>query len=960
MSFPTIPTVAAGRVLTAVQADAVATRTFPSLSSLTKNAGDLLIAIVWAYQTTAAAGAAFGTWGGGFTEIRDSSSSTTMAVGIAYKWSTGSETGTFSVTQAATITGHANMILLSIPGAHATTPPEASVKADGTTSIANPAAFTPSGWGSEDTLWIATGGAGETSLTGSFTGMGSAPASYTDYAETGISADVVGGVGAAVAFHQFNVPSEDIAGFTGVDTSNARNSAVIIAVRPAPTTVPGAPTIGTATGGNAQASVAFTPPASDGGSAILDYRITATPAVALGSKSEGTTADFVVNGAGAGFIAVAPASATIRRIGMRTKVANAGLTAVQLGIYANSGGNPGALVSGAAVDGGVTNARGTTEFYATLAAAQSIVGGTTYHLAVAIAGEQFDWQGTAATSAYSEDSGVAGVLPNPWVSIGRGNNRAEIWADAGGVLATGIATSPGTITGLDNGQAYTFTVAARNAIGYSAESAASNSVTPAVPDTTAPVVTLTSASTFKMSDEATKDAYSYSFTTNENIQAWEARVMSSLTAPRTSGTIVESGGAVSAGVPVTGTITYAELVAAGMGAEGAKLIDFFAQDTAGNWSGVAAAQSVNNFDVQTLTSPNRPSSVWRPFADSAPFNTPILDTDALYDDGTRTSASIISYLVTASGNDIPETLIFNTGESASDFHHPLYFAKSTDDLVTLHNRYDSSYSGNYGGNYGSFPTEGIQIRVPHAALPAGSSATTASGTTIAYNVPVQDAHMHVVQPNGDVISMYRVERGWADGGSLWCRASGSEPLVTGDGRIVQGGVASAVAAGYAGTPMLRAEDLTGGVIEHAFFMTTYRTRGVVYPAIGAASEVTDTHAPPNGAHFRYAPDDTFIDAQTWPSWVKLIMKAMHKYGLYVGDTGGATTDRIVVKMESDQVYRSFPGTYSTPNPIEAWAIANSVPSRVSSSIGPNRTVYELVFSTYAIAISDFEIMAPAA
>ena len=42
MAFPSIPT--GGRVLTTNQADTSGTRTFPSLSSLTKNSGDLLIA----------------------------------------------------------------------------------------------------------------------------------------------------------------------------------------------------------------------------------------------------------------------------------------------------------------------------------------------------------------------------------------------------------------------------------------------------------------------------------------------------------------------------------------------------------------------------------------------------------------------------------------------------------------------------------------------------------------------------------------------------------------------------------------------------------------------------------------------------------------------------------------------------------------------------------------------------
>ena len=53
----------------------------------------------------------------------------------------------------------------------------------------------------------------------------------------------------------------------------------------------------------------------------------------------------------------------------------------------------------------------------------------------------------------------------------------RVTSSPGGITATGAA-SPITVTGLTNGTAYTFTVAAQNAIGFSAESAAANSVTP--------------------------------------------------------------------------------------------------------------------------------------------------------------------------------------------------------------------------------------------------------------------------------------------------------------------------------------------------------------------------------------------------------------------------------------------------------------------------------------------------
>lgn len=232
MAFPTIPTTGAGTLLNTGQADTSGTRTFPSLSSLTKSAGDLLIAICAVYQSSAAGGAVFSGWGGGFTEFTDQGGTTSnCSIGAAYKFSTGSETGTFTVTQAATVTGHAAMFLLAIPGAHATAPPEAGTIAHGTSSSADPGSFSPS-WGSDDTLWISTAIFGETATAGSFTGWSASPTNYN----TGVgpaTTDVVGGIASGIAFRQNTAASEDVGTWSG-DTSNARNSQLLIAVRPAP------------------------------------------------------------------------------------------------------------------------------------------------------------------------------------------------------------------------------------------------------------------------------------------------------------------------------------------------------------------------------------------------------------------------------------------------------------------------------------------------------------------------------------------------------------------------------------------------------------------------------------------------------------------------------------------------------------------------------------------------------
>lgn len=233
MAFPTIPTTGNGRMATPIfQANTTATRTFPSLTGLTKNAGDLLVAVIVAYQASVN-NATFGSWTGGFAELADVGTTANMAVGIATKVSDGTETGAITCTQAATVTGHVGMFMFSIAGWHGTTMPEVGTIAVGTTAIADPGAFNPTGWDAEDTLWISICGTGELNTTSGWAGdAATAPANYTDMVETGESADITGAIAAAIAFRQNAVASEDVPAWGSVDTSNARNCALVVAVRP--------------------------------------------------------------------------------------------------------------------------------------------------------------------------------------------------------------------------------------------------------------------------------------------------------------------------------------------------------------------------------------------------------------------------------------------------------------------------------------------------------------------------------------------------------------------------------------------------------------------------------------------------------------------------------------------------------------------------------------------------------
>jgi hypothetical protein len=238
MTFPTIPTAGNGRLVTGTQANETATRTFPAFSGLTHANGDLLIAVVVAYRATGASNATWSAWSSSFTEQLDvgtvnaTDASATMSFGVATKITAGGEAGSLTVTQAATVDGDVGLFLMAITGWHGTTLPE-YVSAFNSAAIADPAALAPS-WGAADTLFIAVGGSGELTTTGSYTGMGAGTLTdYGDIVNLTATGDAQGKIDGAIGFRQNNTASEDVTTWATPDTSSARNCALVIAVRPA-------------------------------------------------------------------------------------------------------------------------------------------------------------------------------------------------------------------------------------------------------------------------------------------------------------------------------------------------------------------------------------------------------------------------------------------------------------------------------------------------------------------------------------------------------------------------------------------------------------------------------------------------------------------------------------------------------------------------------------------------------
>ena len=203
--------------------------------------------------------------------------------------------------------------------------------------------------------------------------------------------------------------------FTVVATNTAGNSAASTpsnAVTPA--TVPGAPTIGTAVAGNAQAEVRFTTPSTTGGSAITGYTVTSNPeAITRTGSGSPITVTGLTNGISYTFTVVATNAVGNSAASTPTNP----VTPVTV---------PGAPTIGTAVAG---NAQAVVYF---------TIPSTT---------------GGSAITGYT------------------------VTSNTGGVTGTGSG-SPITVTGLTNGTSYTFTVVATNAVGNSIASAASNAVTP--------------------------------------------------------------------------------------------------------------------------------------------------------------------------------------------------------------------------------------------------------------------------------------------------------------------------------------------------------------------------------------------------------------------------------------------------------------------------------------------------
>lgn len=274
--------------------------------------------------------------------------------------------------------------------------------------------------------------------------------------------------------------------------------------------VPNAPTIGTATPANAQATVSFSAPAFDGGATITSYRVISTPGsfTATGSSSP-LTVTGLTNGVAYTFTARATNSAGNSSESSASNSATPYVAATSFTLTGPSSGNVRSASTNFTVtpnnifDGTITitpSGAGATDLEPIVLTFNHTSAAQTFTITPIASGaitltptnsgsltnpSNLTYTANAviplapeAPTASPTDGGAYVYITAPSNDGGASITSYTVTSSPGGFTANAITTGSVTIRGLTNGTSYTFTVTATNSVGTSASSSASNAVIP--------------------------------------------------------------------------------------------------------------------------------------------------------------------------------------------------------------------------------------------------------------------------------------------------------------------------------------------------------------------------------------------------------------------------------------------------------------------------------------------------
>ena len=288
-----------------------------------------------------------------------------------------------------------------------------------------------------------------------------------------------------------------------------------------PNFVPGAPTGVTGVPSNGQVSVSFTPAAPNAGPPVTGYTVTAQPGnismpgtsspIVVSGLTNGQAYTFTVTATNAiGPSAASTPSSPVTPFTVPDAPTNVTATAADGQATVTyqappSNGSAITLYTATSTPGNLTG----TSTDGSPIVVSGLTNGSNYSFTVVA--KNLAGDGPASVSSNSVTPRTVPGAPTGVVATAGDRQATVVFtlpaSDGGDPITTYIVTpspsgtpvegtsSPITVTGLTNGQAYTFTVTARNAVGNGAPSAASNPVSPGSPATApgAPTAVLATA-----------------------------------------------------------------------------------------------------------------------------------------------------------------------------------------------------------------------------------------------------------------------------------------------------------------------------------------------------------------------------------------------------------------------------------------------------------------------------------